>query len=197
MALQLKAVGYVFPAGHRLRLALSTSYWPWIWPPAAPVRLIVFTGTDSVLRLPIRPPRGGEETPRELEPPETAAPLDFEWIRPRRPELATRHDLTRGRTELRMARAFWGARRLPDGLEYHDEDPVTFSLTDGDPLSARVDVYRRIHIKRGDWRTRVEVRCTMTGDADSFRVSSCLEAYEHETRIFTRTHACAVPRDHN
>ena len=28
----LKAISYVMPPGHRLRVAVSTSYWPWAWP---------------------------------------------------------------------------------------------------------------------------------------------------------------------
>src|SRR4029077_13273601 len=30
--IQLNDAGAVFPPGHRIRLALSTSYWPMIWP---------------------------------------------------------------------------------------------------------------------------------------------------------------------
>ena len=30
--IQLNDAGSVFPAGHRIRLALSTTYWPMIWP---------------------------------------------------------------------------------------------------------------------------------------------------------------------
>ena len=30
--IQLNDAGSVFPAGHRVRLALSTAYWPMIWP---------------------------------------------------------------------------------------------------------------------------------------------------------------------
>ena len=30
--IQLNDAGAVFPAGHRIRVALSTTYWPMIWP---------------------------------------------------------------------------------------------------------------------------------------------------------------------
>ena len=30
----MKAIGQVVPAGHRLRLSVSTTYWPWAWPPS-------------------------------------------------------------------------------------------------------------------------------------------------------------------
>jgi len=52
--LTLNCVAQNFPAGHRIRLSLSTSYWPLAWPPPEPVRLSVHTG-KSTLELPERP----------------------------------------------------------------------------------------------------------------------------------------------
>src|SRR5262249_21288706 len=43
-----------FAAGHRIRLAVSTAYWPTFWPAPAPVALCVHTG-GSRLALPVRP----------------------------------------------------------------------------------------------------------------------------------------------
>ena len=36
-----------FPAGHRLRLAVSTSYWPLAWPSPEPVRLTIHPGQSA------------------------------------------------------------------------------------------------------------------------------------------------------
>jgi predicted acyl esterase len=54
---QLNDIAQVFPQGHRLRLSLSTSYWPLAWPPPEPVRLTIYSGA-STLSLPVR--RSGE-----------------------------------------------------------------------------------------------------------------------------------------
>ncbi|MEZ5121128.1 MAG: hypothetical protein R2736_06075 [Solirubrobacterales bacterium] len=117
-------------------------------------------------------------------------------LRARAPQLRTAHDAIAGRTELLMARDFNGAQRLPSGLEYHDEDPVVFSIVDGDPLSARVECRRRITVRRPDWETRIEVTAVMTADADRYHVSSTLDAYEGDTRVHSAAHAAAIPRDH-
>ena len=50
--LALNDVAYAFPAGHRIRLALSTAYWPMVWPAPARVRLSIETAT-SELTLPV------------------------------------------------------------------------------------------------------------------------------------------------
>ena len=96
-----------------------------------------------------------------------------------------------------MSRRFVGARRFPSGLEYHDDDPVVFTIADGDPLSARVECRRRIEVSRGDaWRTRIDMLATMTADADDFHVASVLEAYEGDVRVHVRTASASIPRDH-
>ena len=59
----LPETGYAFAPGHRIRLALSTCYWPVIWPSPAPVTLTVHTGT-STLTLPVRPPNPADAAVR-------------------------------------------------------------------------------------------------------------------------------------
>jgi len=50
-------------------------------------------------------------------------------------------------------------------------------------------------IERGDWRTRVETRSTMSSDARSFHVTNVLEAYEDDVRLFVKNWLFSVPRD--
>ncbi|MFO7718698.1 MAG: CocE/NonD family hydrolase, partial [Desulfohalobium sp.] len=49
----LNVVGQRFPRGHRIRLAISSSYWPLAWPAPEPARLTLFLA-DSRLFLPKR-----------------------------------------------------------------------------------------------------------------------------------------------
>ena len=44
---QLDDVAYSFPKGHRIRLAISNSYWPLIWPSPEPVLMTLFSGAKS------------------------------------------------------------------------------------------------------------------------------------------------------
>ena len=59
--LKLNDCGYAFAPGHRLRLALSTAYWPLIWP--APERATL------TLRLPGEPDPAGADRPPPTNPP--------------------------------------------------------------------------------------------------------------------------------
>jgi uncharacterized protein len=192
----LKSVAYSVPEGHRLRLALSTSYWPWLWPSPERATVTVITGGASSLSLPVRAPRPEDATLAPLGPPETAPPLAVEWLRRRAPRQEVVREDASGAVEFRMSRDFFAAKRLPSGLEYHDEDPVTLSIVEGEPLSAKVECGRTIKLERGDWRTRIEVRSVMTADADDFHVSSVVDAYEGDTRVHTRAFTNQIPRDH-
>ncbi len=52
MQVQLKGCAQVVPAGHRLRIAVSTSYWPMVWPSPKPARVTV-DPSGSSLELPL------------------------------------------------------------------------------------------------------------------------------------------------
>jgi len=192
----LKAVGYALAPGHRLRLALSTSYWPWLWPSPRQATITVEAGGASRLRLPARAPRPEADERVGFGPPETAAPLEVEVLTPRRPRLEIARDDVTGHVSLTMARSFSGGKRLPSGLEYHDEDPVTFSIVEGDPLSARVECRRHIVSRREGWETSLDVTAVMTADAESFHVSSTLDAFDGGTPVHRAVHSKTIPRDH-
>ena len=78
----MKHVAQTFRAEHRIRLALSTSYFPIAWPAPEAVELQVLTD-QSMLALPLRdgdhseaasfaPPRAGVPLEQAVETPPTA-----------------------------------------------------------------------------------------------------------------------------
>jgi putative CocE/NonD family hydrolase len=196
-SIPLKSVAYALPEGHRIRLALSTSYWPWLWPSPKPATITVSTGGASRLALPLRTPRPEDDRLRPFEPPVSAPALAVVRLREPAPQQLMTQDAITGTVSLQMRRNFVGAVRLPSGLEYHDDDPVTLTIHTDDPLSARVKCERRIELRRGDWSTRIEVRAVMSADARDYRVRSVIDAYEGETRVSTREFESTIPRDHS
>jgi hypothetical protein len=106
-------------------------------------------------------------------------------------------DPASGETRYLLMRDFSGARTHPSGLEYGDFDPVTLTIREGDPLSARATVQRNIEQGRGDWRVRIALRSEMSADADNYLISTSIDAYEGDTRVHSRTHVACVPRDHS
>jgi putative CocE/NonD family hydrolase len=191
----LKAVAHSVAVGSRLRLAISTNYWPWVWPSPELVTVTLRTGTASTLELPVRPPRDEDAALPPFGEPEISEPLAVQWLRERVPYVRVQHDHVSGVVEYRMSRALSGARRFSDELVYDDRDPLRFSIVDGDPLSAAVVCERTIKIGRGEWQTRIEARSEMTADADDFVVSEMLDVYEGAVRCFALHRSTRVPRD--
>ena len=105
-------------------------------------------------------------------------------------------DLAGGRTELLFDWDCGGLARLPNGLLYEDTSVARYSIVEGDPLSARVEVSNTADYGRGDWRVHIEATGVMTSTATHFLVSSRLDVYEGETRIAARAWDDEFPRDH-
>jgi hypothetical protein len=189
---RLNAIAHALPAGHQWRVAVAPTYWPHAWPSPAPVTLNVFGGR---VNLPVRPPRAEDADLAPFGPPEHAAPLAAEVLRPATRERIVRHDAIRDTYEL-VDRQDGGAFRIAaDGLENDDVHTEVFTIRADDPLSASIRCDWTIAIGRGDWRTHIVTSSTLTADAASFIATNTLDAYEGETRIFAKTWSCNIPRD--
>ncbi len=190
---QLDDIAYAFPAGHRVRLAISTTYWPLVWPAAAPVLLNVFA-PGSMLDLPWR--RAHDDGARALPPPPATAPLDQEQIRPASHARRVEHDLGSGRTLVSIDDDFGESRIRAHGLARGGCARERYEIVDGDPLSARADIAWTMTLGRDAWQVRTESRTVMRADTTHFIIEAALQAFEGETRVFERSWSRRITRDH-
>jgi putative CocE/NonD family hydrolase len=164
--MQLNDAGAVFPAGHRIRLALSTTYWPMLWPAPQKATVTIHQGR---LDLPMRTP--GTEGLRPMPPPHTSPPEPTTVVRP---------------GTVRIERL---------GLELSTQGKYEFSLEHDDPLSATALMHRTQAIRRGSWQVEIETRMRWTCSRDSFFLEAGLRACEGAEEIVQRTWKCTVARD--
>ena len=75
VAVQLNDIGHRFGQGSRIRVAVSSVYWPIAWPSPEKVTLTIAAG-ESCLRLPVRPPRDADASLAPFPEAECAPPLD-------------------------------------------------------------------------------------------------------------------------
>ena len=185
----LNAAGHRFPPGHRVRVAVSPTYWPFAWPSPEPVTLAVDGGT---LVLPVR---GGRDGPTPaFEPPESAPPLPVEALEAPYARRTVERDLGTG--EVRLDYAYGGGRRrLPGGVELRDDYVERFRIAGDDPLSARVETDHAIELAWAEIRTRVEARSAMWSDAASFHVENRVDAFENGEPFASREWRRSIPRD--
>jgi hypothetical protein len=196
VTVRLNAIAHALPPGHRWRVAVSPDYWPHAWPSPEPVTLTLFTGAACRLALPVRAPRPAEdEALPAFGPPEGSAPLAFDRLRPSSREVRVTQDAVTGRIELVNREDGGHYRQQASGVETASVSTDTYSIVEGDPLTAAVRCERSYLVARGGWRTRVETVSSLTADAGAFRVTNALEAYEGEARVFAKTWSFSAPRD--
>ena len=191
---ELKAIAQTVPVGHRLRVAISTSYWPMIWPSPHPVTLTVYEHA-SLVDLPVQSEIVA--LPSDLfGPPEDAV---RGGVTIRREGSETRHvnrDLGARRTDFVAARDD-GVYVLDDvGTEQSFTRVRGSSVVDHEPLSARATVECRATYRRNDWDVRVESDIVMTCDEHSFFMEARLSAYDTGELFAERRFNRVIPRDH-
>ena len=189
--LKLNDVAFAFPPGHRIRLALSTTYWPIVWPAPHDATVTVSSGS---LALPARASRP-EDARVRLPPPETAPPARKTVLREGASIRETGYDIGAGER-------FWRAVETPSrvrieaiGTEMEGESRTEYRVRDDDPLSARMEMTRLHSVRRGAVETRTRLRATMRATAAEFVVEVTLEAFEGADLVCRRDWREAVRRD--
>ncbi len=195
---QLNDIAHAFPAGHRLRLAISTCYWPVAWPSPEPATLTLHAGA-SVLNLPVRPSRAEDDALPPFARVE-AAPSDVESaLGVRTARRSVERDDARLETIYTIASDegdnLTRVRVEPIQLDIAQRSLKRYIIRDDDPLSAQAEVEHITMLRRNDWSTRIETHTRLTSSSDVFRLHATLDAYEQGTRIFSKRWDRSVPRD--
>ena len=182
--IQLDDVAYRVPKGHRLRVSLSTSYWPLIWPAPQPVMLTVHSGASHI-DLPVRAKKRGDKAP-QFAPPEAAAPVRLKTLDAPWNKREVRIDQATGERRMVIEDDFGRSTNLDHGLTTWGRGRESYSILPEDPLSARQDCHWSMETSRGDWVTRTETYSSMRATATHFHITGRLEAYEGKKQILVR-----------
>lgn len=192
--IRLCGVAQTFPAGHRLRLSLSTSYWPLAWPSPEPVRLTVFTGSAN-LRLPVRPISDADDVPvRPFDEPEGSVPTAVKVLQPANHNWLVYRDLARNVSTLEVTHdtgsAFLEEPAMETGLQTVEHYRIHGD--DFDSAEAEVETTRRF--EREGWKIRTRTHTLLTADETDFRLRAELDAFEGSTRVACRSWDLSIPR---
>ena len=193
LCLQLKSVAYRFRKGHRIRLVISTNYWPMVWPSPERETVTLFTGsaklelptTDGIkLTAPdnlFEQPEGAPELPVRIDSAETTA-------------MNINYDVIARETDLTY--------QTDDGVTYYPDIDLStqrtavnhYIIRDDDPSSAQVTMYRTFKIFRENWSASTVEQLQLTCDNDTFQVCGKLDAYDTDDSIFSREWNEQIPR---
>ena len=188
----LDHIAYRLPEGHRLRVAVSSNYWPMIWPSPEPATL---TLTGGSLDLPVRTKRAEAD---EVVFPEAegAKHLRLRAIRPESHVRRSEVDQRSGVVSLIIEDDFGEAENFDHGGIAGSVARERWDIHPDDPLSARGEVHWTEVIERDHRRLRTEARCKMWSDATHFHLTARIEAFESEREVYSRDFADTSMRAH-
>jgi putative CocE/NonD family hydrolase len=191
---RLNDTGYTIARGHRLRLAISTSYWPIAWPTPENASLILDTQMSHI-ELPLLETTLASPDLEPFEPARTPPPLAVTTLQSGRQERTITHDVETGEIIFKLVKDGGRVRLHHNDIEMSSGTTERYVIRDDEPLSARAEYTCEYGVGRGDWQTRTKGRLTMTCSADTFFVTAELDAYEGEQRVYSRNWDLKVPRD--
>lgn len=180
----LDEVGYRFPAGHRLRLAISTAYWPLIWP--SPETATVTLQLDQCrLLLPVRTAPAEDPAP-SFAPVEAAAPLEERIVRPASNLRTVTTDVATSVQTIVIVDDFGEAEIVEHGLVVGGVAREWYEIHPDEPNSARLRTHWTQTLARGDWAVRTEAHAEMWSDPTHFHLTARVEAYEGDALVHAR-----------
>jgi putative CocE/NonD family hydrolase len=189
--LALDHIAHRFKAGNRLRIALSTAYWPLILPAPEPVQLTVFAGSSS-LSLPVRPLRAADEKLRPFGSPfvpsvpvraVTSKPgiHRVEWDAVTRRQVI-RHEVGDGTVLLTDV-----------NTEILGKSAARSEIAEDD-TSGSIETRYSFGWHRDPWRPRVVAASKITTSTSEFSLWGEMTAYDGDEKVFTRTWERKIPR---
>ncbi|RRQ22036.1 CocE/NonD family hydrolase [Thiohalobacter thiocyanaticus] len=179
---QLNDVAQRFPRGHRIRLAISTSYFPLAWPPPESTQVRIYTGT-CCLRLPVRPPRDESISFPEAQ---AAASGPMQQLRPGHQDWRVIRELDQDVSTLEVINDA-GSYRLQDiDLVVTRKTEEWYSYQGDDFHSPRGETLWVRGLKRGDWSVETVTRTVLRADAGFFYLDAELDAYEGDRRVYSQ-----------
>jgi hypothetical protein len=183
----LRAAGYRWQAGHRIRVSIGSGSWPVLWPSPFPATLEVHAGaaTPSRLVLPVVPPAAGDG---DIEPPAyTTASLPADAGLPADdgdpPTWRIDEDVIAGTTTVHIHDAC--SDTLADGRRLYTAETIRLTARDGDPARAELDADVVYRWREHEFETEIRARSTQRSDAEAFDLTVELEV-DIDGEPFTR-----------
>ncbi len=185
----LDQIAYRVSPGSRLRIAISNSYWPFIWPAAEHGTLTI---DEGALNLPVRPSATANEC--EFQAAEGSVAWQTDSLREGSTDRSTSVDADTGVVTTIIDIDFGEQRDKHHGLISGGKKTEIYRIHPDNPQSAVAEIHWEQTGGRDDWRWRTSVSGRMHCDATHFYVLAEVTAYENGNTVFTKTYEDKIQR---
>ncbi len=183
MKIKLDDVAWRLPKGHRLRISISTSYFPMMWPAPEATKLTVYAGSSEV-HIPVRKAVANDK-PVVWAEAEAAKPIAMKESKKGWHKRVVTDDPETGARRLEIVDDFGTQELRPHGLIVSGAGRETYSILPDDPNSAMMQTHWTEYRKRGTWETRTETYGRLSSTRTHWKIWGKIEAYEGKKKIFT------------
>lgn len=190
IVLPLDHIAYRVPKGHRLAVAISSAYWPLIWPSPESATLTLLEGA---LELPTRATAKADEC--TFAPPEMDAPWPSETLREGSNKRWIETDMNSGHVALHIIDDFGKSRDAEHGMIAGSIGREVWTIHPDDSLSARGKTHWSDEIERGNIKLRTETYSEMWSDTENFYLTARVEAFENGKLVYKNDISDVVKRD--
>lgn len=186
----LDQIAFRVPAGHRLRMSVSNTYWPFLWPSPESGCLTISAGE---LRVPVRR-NGAVEEDVSFESPESATPWAVEVLRKPSSSRDVYRDVPTGLITTEIINDFGENRDAEHGLVSGSIMHERWSIHPDDPLSATAQITWQQNGGRNEWQWSTDVDVALSCDADYFYIHATLVAQQGDTLVFAKDYDDRIER---
>jgi len=202
LEIEMHFTSWVFPKGHRIRLAVSNAQWPMIWPTPYPMTTTLWMGADaSRFVLPVVPPGTSARPKPGYAPLGTVEPADklpgFEALDTETPSgygEITWVDRNQRTGAAKIVATSSSAHRLPWGEERNNES-ITYEAADPSPEKPSVKGEYATEVKLPDRTLRCESVVVFRSDRANFYYSGRRRLLVNGALVREKTWEDTIPRD--
>lgn len=190
----MKATSYRFPAGHRIRVSVSSTYWPWLWPAPDRSVLEIRLGESSVT-LPMLDEGSAQLVAIDLGGPVIAPPPDVEVAGDALPYW---YEERGGDGTVNVFRGTRGTSRLTlaDGWTVENRaDDTVYSIREGDPLSAAMYRHLAQAFRWSGHDVEIDFTTSMTCDYNTYSIGNQAEITLDGSLVFRENTTNVIPRE--
>lgn len=182
--IKLDCIGYKFLKGHKIRIALSTTDWPSMWP-LDETPTLSFEEKDFCLALPIL----GNFSTVEFPKSESVKPIDREIVREESRSRNIIHDIVNN---------IWTIDDFSDEGERKIEGLIMGSKNWNEWKIGGIPSTNskwELTLKKPNWEILIKTDSLMTVDQGNYILKNHLIAYENNQQVFEKDWSTTIKRD--
>lgn len=190
----MKSVAQRFRAGHKIRLAVSTSYFPMVWPSPKAVTITLHT-QGSGLYLPIRESHCDDSTISEFEQAQAAYSDNVERLIAPEEDWSIREDAANDCISMNIAEGKGQVYYKDMDLTLFNQGFERYQIDKQDLSTAHGQTEWEFKLSRGDWSIRTLTHTSLQSNETDYMIKASMQAWYNDELFYEQDWDECIPRE--